>query len=368
MLKNEELHAWLFENGGPVIRYRTATELFPPGQSFDIQQLADEMLRCRPVQKWLGNLMPPRLLLYNPPNTPPVLASGIMEVHGSKPTNLENVLGKLTDFGLKKGVPDLDQKTHPYRKWLNKIAEKQELNVFDSFSKGMVASFLARTGYADEPAVASVLRKRLVTVYDFVRRGDYDIYVPGKYVRKLPLIILEVVRGGVCRLPVIYDIIGWGAYLPEHGTAEDLKKADTIIVYIFNEEYQKFPWGYGAMGDGTGRTWALGWSIHLPGFTGSLTPSLESTLRVQIIKLLIDFQTARRHPWFRESLDHLEQFRTDKGTYLFPRPYLPEKPQGYWVNGAHMALEENRRSSLEVESTFWMAKFHKILKNTVEKR
>ena len=144
MMKNKELCAWLFENGGPVIRYRTATELSPSEKSFDIQPLTDAMLQSPQVQKWFNNLIPPRLLLNNPTTTPHVLSSGIMEVHGSKPDNLENVLGKLTDFGVKKGVPELDERTLPYRKWLEGISEHPGLNVFDSFSMGMVADFLSR--------------------------------------------------------------------------------------------------------------------------------------------------------------------------------------------------------------------------------
>ena len=362
-MMNEELSSWLFENSGPVIRYRTATELFTSEKPFDIQQVADEMLQSRQVQKWFKNLVPPRLLLNNPTTTPHVLSSGIMEVHGSKPNNLENVLGKLTDFGVKKGVPELDERTVPYRKWLDGISERPGLNVFDSFSMGMVADFLARASYADEPAVRRVLKERLDTVYDFTRKGDYDIYVPGKYIRKHPLIKLEVVKGGTCRLPLIYDIIGWGAYLPKHGTKKDKKKADTIIEYIFNKKYQKFPWGYGVMGDDSGRTWSLGWSVHLPGFSDSLLPNLSSPLRVQMINLLIHFKAACQHPWFKESLNHLEKFKTEKGTYLFPRDYLQEKPVGYWVNGYHMGLEENRRTSRELESTFWMLKFNKLLQS-----
>ena len=115
------------------------------------------------------------------------------------------------------------------------------------------------------------------------------------------------------------------------------------------------------MGDDTGRTWSLGWSVHLPGFSDSLMGSLSSTLRVQMINLLIKFRAVRQHPWLRESLNHLEQFRTDNGTYLFPREYLQEKPGGYWVNGYRMGLEEKRK--LELESTFWMAKFRNILKS-----
>jgi hypothetical protein len=233
---------------------------------------------------------------------------------------------------------------------------------------GIAAAFLARAGYIHEPAVPYILKMRLDMVYDFARKGDYDIYQkPLKYIRNYPMIKLELTSGGDCRLPVIYDIVGWAAYLPECGTREELAKADTIIRYVFDKEYQKFPWGYGIMGDGTGRTWGLGWSVYLHGYKGA--PARKNPLKsmVHIIDLLINFKAARKHPWLMERLEHLEQFRTDKGTYMFPRDYLQEKPSGCWVNGVYMALEEKRRTAraIELESTFWMAKFHKLVSRSM---
>jgi len=98
-MKNEELNAWLFENGGPVIRYRTATELLPQAKSPDIKRLAAEMLQSTQVRLWLERLLPPRLL-NNSTTTQTVQASGINEIHNSKPTALENALAKLADFGI----------------------------------------------------------------------------------------------------------------------------------------------------------------------------------------------------------------------------------------------------------------------------
>ena len=43
-MNEKELAEWLFENGGPVIRYRTATELFSPSSEIDTSQLLDDLM------------------------------------------------------------------------------------------------------------------------------------------------------------------------------------------------------------------------------------------------------------------------------------------------------------------------------------
>ena len=79
------------------------------------------------------------------------------------------------------------------------------------------------------------------------------------------------------------------------------------------------------------------------------------------LELMSNVPSARKHPWFQESIERLEQYRTDQDTYIFPRSFLQERPSGYWVTGAYMGLEQNRRkkAALELESTFWMLKIKK---------
>jgi hypothetical protein len=174
MLKKEELSTWLLENGGPVIRYRTATELLPQKTSLDIPRLTDEMLQSPQVRLWLERLVRPRLL-NDSTTTQTVQTSGIDQIHNSKPTALENALAKLADFGLKKGMPEFDRRTLPYRKWMKDNAKRPSTNVYNKFGLALAAAFLARAGYIHEPAVQYLLKRRLDMVHDFARKGDYDI-------------------------------------------------------------------------------------------------------------------------------------------------------------------------------------------------
>jgi hypothetical protein len=360
----KELSAWLFENGGPVIRYRVATELLPPNKSINVRKLRDEMMKSQVVKTWLKYMVPASFFTGMPEQK----IRAFLEIHGSKPTCLENFLAKLIDLGLKKGIPELDGWAKHYLNWFEEKAEEDTPeHIYDAGMKYMAAVFLARAGYVHEPSVKAIIRKRINLVYDFVRKGDYNIYVSKKGYRipknfqKYSLINPELTRVSISRLPLIYDIIGLAAYLPEGGTKKERDKADTIINYVFNEEYQKLPWGYGVMTNDEGRFWGLGWSVHIPGYTDSLESHPARNALVLFMSLLANFKAARQHPWFKERLNHLEEFRTERGTYLFPKSYLNEKPQGYWVNGAHAGLGENRRKkpALELESTFWMMRIFK---------
>jgi len=51
-----ELAEWLLENGGPVVRYRTATELLSDASMVDIEALDRDLLNCPLVRLWLGRL------------------------------------------------------------------------------------------------------------------------------------------------------------------------------------------------------------------------------------------------------------------------------------------------------------------------
>ena len=363
-MRTQELYDWLLEHGGPVIRYRTATELVPPAKSPGAPRLAEELMQSPLVRMWLDRLVPASFLTEMPEQK----IWALIEVHSAAPAALENVIPKLTGFGLRRGMPEFDQRILPYRRWVEKNSEHRPSHIHELSILGLTTVFLAHAGYVNEPGVAANLRNRLDIVYDFVRRGDYDIYVMErgnvpKVSRGHPLIRPDLTRGGVVSLPMIYDIVGWAAYLSGRDAGDDWAKADAVINYILCEEYQRLPFGYGVMTDGAGGFWSLGCSIHMPGFTDSLSPERSKALRVWLADLLMSFRAARRHPWLRESLDHLEGFRTERGTYLFPRSYLQERTQGMWINGHRMGLEENRRRSLalELESTFWMARLRRAV-------
>jgi hypothetical protein len=111
----------------------------------------------------------------------------------------------------------------------------------------------------------------------------------------------------------------------------------------------------------------MGWSVHLPGYDGlAFDRSMHAHMFVQRLELMAHFPRARRSAWFSRCLEHLHSFRTAEGTYRFPACYLREGSSGYWVQGAYMRLEGNRRArqSLNLDSTFRMCMIKRLCSQT----
>jgi hypothetical protein len=90
--------------------------------------------------------------------------------------------------------------------------------------------------------------------------------------------------------------------------------------------------------------------------------AVHEHMYVQRLELMAHFGVARQSEWFQDSIQLLRGFQTKQGTYRFPGRYLREGSSGYWVHGAYMRLEGNRRvrRSLDLDSTFRMLKIESL--------
>jgi hypothetical protein len=344
-MNTQETLQWLMDHGGPVIRYRTATELLETGSGHDMNRLAAELLEAPFVQAWLLNLDPKNV--------------NQRTYHGSFDTCFENAMGMLLQLGLRAGMTALDERTYPIRDWFTNRM-KAGPDQWDVFAMALFAAFFAHAGYEDD-AIKAFLCMRLDTLYGFARLGDYDLYDdPKKYkgiptaFRSKPVIKPELYGGGNYKYPLIYDMYGLAAMV---GIPAANDKVDPVINYIMTPEYhQTVVDGYGIVISPGGSYYNMGWDVKLPGFFG-FTGEEEKNgpLLLHRLDLMAHFPSAVKHEWFKNALNYLERFRTERGTYLFPRHYLREST-GYFVSGMHMSLGENRRAkiALELESTFRM--------------
>lgn len=352
-MNTQELVQWLLESGGPTIRYRTAKELAEINSGIDLGKMAIELSDSQEVKAWLDNLDPNKV---NP-----------LTYHGCANTCFENAMGKLAQLGIHAGMAPLDKRTQLLREWLERMFNASE-EKWDVFAMTIFASFLAVAGYEDN-AIKSFLDIRLEVLYEFMSKRNYDIYDDtGKYkgvpraFQGRPIINPSLYVGGNYKYPLIYDVYGLSTMVNKGDMAVD-DKINTIIKYIMSPEYhQKIVDGYGILAAPNGKYYSMGWDVKVPGFFGiGVEVGKKGALLIQRMELMAHFPCVAGTAWFTSALDHLETFKTDKGTYNFPKHYLGEK-EGYWVCGMHMGLGENRRAKIanELESTFWMMLIKKL--------
>jgi hypothetical protein len=124
---------------------------------------------------------------------------------------------------------------------------------------------------------------------------------------------------------------------------------------VLSPEYQALDYGYGLILC-QDKYYSMGWSVHLPDYTTGQRSDGQAVPGniLMFLELLAPFRSARESAWFKDRLARLEEYRTEIGTYCFPREWLPENQSGYWVSGAYMGMESERRGrvALECESTF----------------
>jgi hypothetical protein len=372
------LTGWLIEAGGAVVCGRAAREL--PGciACFAQDRLAMDALVTPIVQKWVERLSLGDLEVHLDSLDEKLFRRLGGMVHGGADRCLENVLGKLAEFGLRTGIPgeagqDLDRRLlalPPIFRW--KSDWKQDTafqNAWETLVKSVFAWGLLRLGYQPDAVMGKFLLSHLDTCHKIARDQVYDIYVGEAELAGLPKawagkpILKQEVMGDYW-LPYIHDIYIFAhlpaGFLDETGN----RKVDELIRYILDPRFQALHEGYGYAWIKERRTcYSWGWSPHLPGYNGlDFDRPYHTGNLVQRLELMAHFPAAHGSAWFRRCLDHLEEFRTPQGTYLFPGNYLRES-EGYYVSGYHMGLGENRhkKTGLEIESTFRMLKIRSLI-------
>ena len=343
-MNEKQIKTWLIENGGPAIRYRTATELQDTAVKV-ARDLKAELINSQMPQLWLSRIGGP---------------GGLFSFHGSHPEAFENACIKLSELGIKAATPIFDEKTSTFRR---DFAERDNY-----VGKFVVAGALTRAGYGEEQAVHNFLLERTERLYTMARTKNYDIYIdqdafsdfPGAF-RKRPLVNPDF--NGM--LPSIYDMLALAYWPPTLKNDEIQHKINTIVDYVLHPDYQAFNDGYGVMRSGPRRYYSMGWSVHLPGYMGfEVMSDGRAKYFIQRLEMMTSFPNTHGHRWIKESLEHLKGFLLEDGTYRFPGRYFREQQSGYWVTGAYTRLDENRRNriSLTVESSFRMLSIKQNMK------
>lgn len=383
-MRTLDLFEWLVENGGPVIHYRTVTELAENVINVDVESLKCKLLDSEAVKSWLDKLQSHEVRVEQTKKG--LLRSNFF--HGGRDINIEVVLPKLSQLGIRAGMTEFDDKTVSWREVLVEAQRTSFEDIYlddDQFLRQVYLHYdrqivlgasLALAGYYDD-TVQRHLRDRLNLIHKVIKQVGYDIYENPSEHNIRPkewrnhILKWKLYEDGNIRLPFIHDICSF-AVLYEKTSDKTVKdKIDTIIQWVLQPNHQSLLYNYGYIRCPHGLGKSVGWKMNLPGYFGFNAGDFNPTQLVIRCWMLSHFRSAINHPWFIESLKHLESFMTKRGTYVFPSQYLTErKGKGYWILGAYMGLGENRRRRVwgELESTFWMMKIKKNSKSLKKTR
>ncbi len=342
---SSETVQWLLANSGPAIRFQLVVDMLQEQDVGKVSSVLADLLASPLVTEWMNRLAP---------------GFEMKQLHSSSPSAFENTMGKLGELGLRAGLQPFDSKTLPFRAWLTDTEEDETESPFRVFLRTLVASLLSFTGYSDTDPVSNVLTERLEATYSFARNPEFALVYVGNMADE-DLVNPNLYPDQQLVLPWVHDILGF-AGSDQILSDPDLRlKAETVVSMVLSPEYQELQPDYGLMKH-KDRAYKIGWSIHLPGFLSEPSESSMSRL-LRILLMMAPFRTARESKWFRQMMDILETYATEHGTYRFPMSWLPETREGYWMNGAYMAIEEDRRKSTayECESTFRMLKIRHLM-------
>ncbi|TFG13112.1 hypothetical protein EU537_07310 [Candidatus Thorarchaeota archaeon] len=346
---------WLLFNSGPIIRFRTMTDLLASNDIQEVSKAIEDVLSSQMVEQWL-----------------PQLNNGIgfEDIHSSNPESIENTLYKLGQLGMKAGFQPFDSHTLAYRVWLSDRISSPAVSFHEQLMRTIMAASLANAGYGNISPVQAVLKSRLETIARFVSSFDSKNIYADSSEYEIPkarsnwkLINPVLYRESSFPLPWIHDLVGVAKVQDFRNDSSSVRKINSVCKAILRDEYQELPTGYGLVRE-HGRYYVSGWSVHLPYFErftdgkGDSHDMLDGAKLLLWLELLSPLPVICQSDWFQNAVLFLEIYRTRYDTYIFPREWLREKGSGYWINGAYMAFQRGGRNRkvIECESTFRMLK------------
>jgi hypothetical protein len=363
-MNDKELVAWLFDNGGPAIRYRTAVDLMDDCPASGRKELAGQLLTHKKVKLLLPLLDTfPAKPVFNH-------ALDTVLIHSGKHNCFEQAVAMLIHLGLRKGIAEFDSRMDRFREYIDNEKVRKAMNdpedVRDTWA--LLPAFYATpyflwAGYNNDASM-NFAKSRIDSLNNAAFGKNFDIH---ESIGERPIMKPEYDPCiGATPLPIIHDLILL-AYFPENLKDKKLHdKINTIINYILHEEFQSLPINYGYLNykspSGKPALYSCGWRPVLPCFF-DMKPDTQNRTIILYLTLMSRFKPAIQSRWFKTCVGHLEKFRTETGTYCFPPDCLTEKKEGYYVLGSMMGLEDRRtKKSLELESTFWMCLINKNIK------
>lgn len=364
MLKH--LEKWLLENGGPAIQLRMSALQNSGNVKMNADNAVSVLLDIDEVHSVLNKLDGFQT---------PARDNKTLEhlIHCYKDTCIENFFPLIMDMGFHAGIPIFNEKMAPVKDvFMYLFAFANESAHCYNYTL-MLHRFFFMSGFLF-PEVIKSIENRLDAIHKVTKENLFDIYQDDSKLPKKPEVWADV---GVLKdelnpfkfsaekpLPTVYDIWSLAYYVDTCTHPVKVQKINDIITYILDPEFQKIREGYGLIWVASRRIYhSCGWSPTLPLYEIEGHPTQSGPyLLLDYLDFMSHFKAVRKSKWFHDCLNHFEQYKTEKGTYLFPKEHLHKKYiDKAFLNETNLSLKRNERELLkrELVSTMKMVEIYR---------
>ena len=161
-------------------------------------------------------------------------------------------------------------------------------------------------------------------------------------------------------LPMWFDIWTLACYIDTCFDSEQAKKVNDIVSYILDPEFQKLT------ANGECLLYVSERRIYHANHLWLKMPIHETSpfSALEMLDIMSHLEAARKSKWLNECLNHLEQFKTEKGTYIFPKEYLHKKYiDKAFLNERNMSSKGSKKEQIkrELVSTMKMLEIYNRL-------
>ncbi|MDF2544606.1 MAG: hypothetical protein K0S47_4324 [Herbinix sp.] len=358
MNDNTSLINWLMEYGGPTIRLITLTELLNSGDKNEIQKCIDELLTIDKVKK--------NLEYINGFNHYKSMSEHELSslIHNCGDSYYTIFMNELINYGFKAGMEIFDENTKILREVCAYTSEDMP------YSSMQMSMFLSYTGYECKE-IESYLFERARLCQSAATRKVSEIYVTGEEYEKLPKWIkdknIKVIKdefspyGGESPLPLEYEVRNF-LYMNRNNISEiDQEKIDNVFKYIISPEYYSINGDYGF--HKAGKTYhGSNCGFVIPIYEDGGIEKVNVYFFLSTVRDMSFSKIMRDSSAYKKCLSHIDSFKTENGTYIFPQNYLSHMafshPSDLYnmllKNSIQLKRDEKKRLAIELFSTLFV--------------
>ena len=368
---------WLLENSGSAIKLRLIKEGLISRDAYNINDLADEILtneKINHAMSYFDKFIDFTAKLGDTPYRQ-YFRQIRDPVHGCFEDCLEMYMPFFTKLGFMKGINIFDEKT-AYLPEVYKTLNKQDAqNKHSPFLGTIISTLLLRAGYYYDD-IDEFMVKRLNAVHKVTGINSFDFYETDIEKIRNPkrwgsYRILKDIHNPYTSLeyplPLSVDAELF-FIIQQHIDDEEInRKIENLAHFFLNPSYQKLGGDYGWGWSFAEKTYhAMNSGVRLPLYSGDELDR-DEWFFLTALEAMSYSQVMIKSEWFMKCMNYLEQYKTEKDTYLFPNEFFTHltyhTPAGInvlcdvFISKEIMpTLKKNQRKlfAYEIYSTFFM--------------